>query len=561
MMVNRYLKTLGLQEKACRCRNRFFRTGNPKTIPIRYFVCLIGLTLVISGCTMVGPNFVKPEAPVETAWMEADDSRVKTVSADYSQWWTTFNDPVLDTLIEKAYEQNLTLQIAGIRILQARAQLGIAVGRLYPQQQAGIADISRIQVSDNTPSSLGSTSPFSSLGLGFDAAWEMDVWGKFRRAVESEMANLEASVAGYDDILVSLSGEVGGTYVLIRTFEQRLDIARENVKIQKRSLQIARARFEGGEVSELDVTQARSLLRTTEALIPRLSTGLRQSKNGLATLLGILPTEIQEILGPPGPIPDVSDEIVVDIPAELVRRRPDIRLAELQMATQSARIGLAKSDLYPHFSLFGSIGLATSSDTATMAGGAGGSNLGDLLKSDSLAWDYGAGIRWDIFNYGRIKNRVRVQDALFQQLAVNYENTVLRALKEIEDSMVAFLQSQEEEGYLKDSVEASKRSVDLSMLQYREGLTDYQRVLDSQRFLAAQADAYTTSSGNVVLNLVALYKALGGGWQIRAGKDFVSEKNMKEMRDRTDWGGLLTPDELKPPAKEEDRSNWRSPDW
>jgi len=561
MVVNTHLKTLDLREKARRYRNKIFRAFNPKTIPIRHFVFLIGLTVLISGCAMVGPNFVKPEAPVEKAWMEADDSRIKTDSADYSQWWTTFNDPVLNTLIEKAYEQNLNLQIAGIRILRARAQLGIAVGRLYPQQQAGIGAISRTQVSDNTPTSVAVTSPFTSLGLGFDAAWEMDIWGKFRRGVESEMANLEASVAGYDDILVSLSGEVAGTYVLIRTFEQRLGIARKNVKIQKRSLQIAKVRFEGGQVSELDLTQARSLLRSTEALIPRLETGLRQSKNGLAILLGILPNEIEEILGPPGPIPGVSDEVIVDIPAELLRRRPDIRLAELQMAAQSARIGLAKSDLFPHFGLFGSIGLATSSDTATIGGGLGGSNLGDLFKSDSLAWGYGVGIRWDIFNYGRIKNRVRVQDALFQQLAVNYENTVLRALKEVEDSMVAFLQSQEEAGYLKDSVEASKRSVDLSLLQYREGLIDYQRVLDTQRFLTEQSDRYTATSGDVVFNMVALYKALGGGWQIRDGKDFVSEENMKEMRDRTDWGGLLTPDELKPPAKEEDSDFWRSPDW
>ncbi len=510
---------------------------------------------------MIGPDFIKPKAPVEKEWIETGDARVKTEKTDYSQWWTVFNDPVLNTLIEKAYQQNLTLQIAGIRILEARAELGIAVGNLYPQQQAGLAGISRNALSDNTSTSLGVDSPFNSLDLGFDAVWELDIWGKFRRAVESGVANLEASIAGYDDFLVSLTAEVARTYVLIRTLEQRLDIARQNVKIQARSLQIAKVRYEAGDVSELDVTQARSLLRNTQALIPRLESGLRQAKNGLAILLGILPSEIEEILGPAGTIPEVSPEVFVDIPAELLRRRPDIRLAELQVATQSARIGIAKTDLYPQFTLFGSVGLATSSGTATKAGGADGSDLGDLFKSDSLTWSTGAGLSWDIFNYGRIKNRVRVEDARFQQLVVNYEDTVLRAFQEIEDAMAAFLRAQEEEKFLLDSVKASQRSVDLSLLQYREGLTDYQRVLDTQRFLTEQSDVLTATSGDVVLNLVALYKALGGGWETRIGKEYVSPTTREAMQKRTDWGKLLEPEKLQPPASPEERNNWRRPDW
>ena len=538
--------------------NNGCKTGRFRSGPILLLTGL-GLMLLIGGCAMVGPDFVKPEASVEKEWIETGDPRVKTDKVDFSQWWTAFNDPVLDTLIDKAYQQNLTLQIAGIRILEARARLGIAVGGLYPQQQAGVGAISRDKASENTPT--GSSSAFTSLGLGFDAAWEVDIWGKFRRAVESEVANLEASVAGYDDILVTLTGDVALTYVTIRTLEQRLVIAAQNVKIQERSLQIAEARFEGGDVSELDVVQARSLLRSTQALIPRLESGLRQAKNALATLLGILPSEVDTILGSPGPIPTVSKEVVVDIPAELLRRRPDIRLAELQVASQSARIGVAKADLYPHFDLFGTIGLASTSGVATLAGGAAGSSLGDIFKSDSLTWGVGAGLRWDIFNYGRIKNRVRVEDARFQQLVVNYENTVLRAFQEVEDSLVGFLRTQEEEKFLQDGVKASQRSVDLSLLQYREGLVDYQRVLDTQRFLADQSDILASTSGDVVLNLVSLYKAMGGGWQIRADKDFVSAKTAEEMRDRTDWGGLLKPDELEQLTPAEDRGKWRWPDW
>jgi NodT family efflux transporter outer membrane factor (OMF) lipoprotein len=518
-----------------------------------------GLMLLIGGCAMVGPDFVKPEATVEKEWIETEDPRVKTEKVDFSQWWTVFNDPVLDTLVDRAYQQNLTLQIAGIRILEARARLGIAVGGLYPQQQAGLGAISRDKASENTPT--GTSSAFTTLGLGFDVAWEMDIWGKFRRAVESEVANLEASVAGYDDILVTLTGDVALTYVTIRTLEQRLVIAAENVKIQARSLQIAEARFEGGDVSELDVVQARSLLRTTQALIPQLQSGLRQAKNALAILLGILPSEVDAIVGPPGPIPTVSQDVVVDIPAELLRRRPDIRLAELQVASQSARIGVAKADLYPHFDLFGTIGLASTSGVPTLAGGVGGSSLGDIFKSESLTWGVGAGLRWDIFNYGRIKNRVRVEDARFQQLVVNYENTVLRAFREVEDALVGFLRTQEQEKFLQDGVKASQRSVDLSLLQYREGLVDYQRVLDTQRFLADQSDILTSTSGDVVLNLVSMYKAMGGGWQVRAGKDFVSTKTAEVMRDRTDWGGLLEPDELEQPTPAEDRGKWRWPDW
>jgi NodT family efflux transporter outer membrane factor (OMF) lipoprotein len=527
----------------------------------RFLALGAGVVLIMSGCTMIGPDFIRPEAPIEKEWIETGDARVKTEKTDYSQWWTVFNDTVLNTLIDKAYQQNLTLQIAGIRILEARAQLGIAVGNLYPQQQVGFAGISRNEVSDNTSTSLGADSPFNSLDLGFDAVWELDIWGKFRRAVESGVANLEASIAGYDDFLVSLTAEVARTYVLIRTLEQRLDIARQNVKIQTRSLQIASVRYKAGDVSELDVTQARSLLRNTQALIPRLESGLRQSKNGLAILLGVLPSEIGEMLGPPGTIPEVSSEVFVDIPAELLRRRPDIRLAELQLATQSARIGIAKADLYPHFTLFGSVGLATSSGTATKAGGTDGSDLGDLFESDSLTWSTGAGLSWDIFNYGRIKNRVRVEDARFQQLVVNYEDTVLRAFQEIEDAMVAFLRAQEEEKFLLDSVKASQRSVDLSLLQYREGLTDYQRVLDTQRFLTDQSDVLTATSGDVVLNLVALYKALGGGWQTRVGEAYVSPANRELMRKRTDWGKLLEPEKLQPPASPEERNDWRRPDW
>ncbi len=307
--------------------------------------------------------------------------------------------------------------------------------------------------------------------------------------------------------------------------------------------------------------QARALLGDTQALIPRLQASLRQAKNGLAILLGTLPGKVDQILGQPKPIPTVPAEVAVGIPAELLRRRPDIQFAERQIAAQSAQIGVAKADLYPHFTLFGSFGLRASDATLTTAGGLTGSEFSDVWDSDSVEFFAGPSFRWDILNYGRIRNRVRIQDARFQQLAVNYQNTVLQAAQETEDAMVGFLRSQEETGFLLDSVAASKRSVDLSLIQYREGLVDYQRVLDTQRFLSQQQDKLTETRGSVNLNLVALYKALGGGWEIRVGKDFVPDETKDEMRKRTNWGGLLAPEKLETLPAEEAVREWQWPDW
>jgi len=522
---------------------------------------LISATLLISGCTMVGPDFVKPEAPVEKEWLEARDPKIKTEASDYKNWWAVFNDPVLNNLVETAYQQNLPLQISGLRILQARAQLGVVVGNLYPQLQQGRGGADYSSISENAPNTLNSDDSFWQYNAGFDAAWELDIWGKFRRAVESGVANLETSIANYDDVLVSLTAEVARAYVLFRTFEERLEIARQNVTIQERSLQIAEIRFKAGAVTELDVVQAKSLLRNTEASIPRFDAAIRQTKNALAILMGKLPGEIDGMISGNKLIPKAPPEVVVDIPAELMRRRPDIQLAEYQIATQTPLIGVSRAELFPAFQLFGSIGLASSNSKNTIAGGRNGSSFSDLFDSDSLEFFGGPSFSWNLFNYGRIKNRVRTEDALLQQLIVNYEDTVLRAHQEVEDSLVGFLRKQEEAGFLHDSVKASQRSVDLSMLQYKEGLVDYQRVLDSQRFLTDQQDAWTATRGDVILNLVSMYKALGGGWQIREGKEFVSKDNIEEMEQRTDWGDLIEPKEVETPATADERKQWRWPDW
>jgi NodT family efflux transporter outer membrane factor (OMF) lipoprotein len=522
---------------------------------------LLGVALFAAGCATVGPDYRQPKAPVSQEWIDLDAPQVSSEPAADIEWWTVFNDPVLNTLVENAYQQNLPLRIAGLRILEARAQLGIAIGGRYPQTQQAGGGLTRVNASRNAPNTSAVDLNYSQYDIGFDAAWELDFWGKFRRAVESSVAVLEASIADYDDVLVALTAEVARTYVVIRTFEQRLEYARQNVKIQQRNLQITEVRFGAGAVTELDVQEARSILRNTEALIPALETGRRQAKNGLAVLLGKLPGEVDELLGSPQPIPAPPPEVALDIPAELLRRRPDIRRAERQLAAQSARIGVARADLFPHFSLFGSIGFVSSSSGFTKAGGRGGSDFSDLFDLDSFDFIGGPSVRWDIFNYGRIKNAVRAQDARFQQLAVNYENTVLEAHREVEDAVVAFVREQERSGFLGEAAKASQRSLELSQLQYTEGIVDFIRVLDASRSLVVQQDELAVSEGDIAVNLIATYKGLGGGWQIREGKDFVPEATKVEMAERTDWGQLLWPQQQEPPPAEEALHEWQWPEW
>ncbi len=517
--------------------------------------------LWLSGCTMVGPDFVKPEAPVQSNWIESRHPELKTEPADYREWWTVFHDPVLNRLVESAYEQNLTLQIAGLRIFQTRAQLGVLIGNIYPQTQQGRGGADYNQISENAPNTLNSDDSFWQYNAGFDVAWELDIWGKFRRAIESGVASLDASVADYDDFLVTLTSEVARVYVLLRTSEERLEIARQNVAIQQRSLEIAEIRFQAGAVTELDVSQAKSLLRNTEASIPRFEADIRQFKNALAILLGKLPGEIDYMLSGAKRIPRAPEQVVADIPANLLRRRPDIQFAEYQIATQTPLIGVSRADLFPAFELFGSFGVLTSSSRNTQSGGQSGSGFSDMFESDSFEFFGGPAFRWNLFNYGRITNRVRIEDAILQQLIVNYEDTVIRAHQEVEDSLVGFLRKQEEAAFLLGSVQASQRSVDLSLLQYKEGLVDYQRVLDTQRFLTDQQDVWTTTRGDVILNLIGMYKAMGGGWQIREGQLFVSKNNMDQMQQRTNWGDLLEPEAVVTTVSAKERQQWRWPDW
>ena len=500
--------------------------------PSASLVSLATLIMIVSGCA-VGPDYEIPKTTLsqDDEWIDIDTPRVNNESADLARWWTVFEDPVLDSLIDMAYQQNLTLRIAGLRILEARANLGIATGSKYPQSQQINAGAARVKLSENELDSQIVDRHFKVADATFDLGWELDFWGRFRRLIESADAQLDASIADYDDVMVALAAEVARSYVSIRTFEERLLLAQNNVVIQEGALRIADVKFRNGAVTELDVQQAKAVLGNTEAAVPQLESALRQSRNALAVLLGLTPQSLSDRLEGAASIPAAPPEVSMGVPAELLRRRPDVRRAERQLAAQGAQIGVAITDLYPRFSLVGSVGFRTS-DLGTDSG------LGDLIDSDNVAGFLGPFFSWNVLNYGRIKNNVRVQDARFQQLLVNYQNTVLSALAETENAIVAYLKARDQANSLAESVAAAQRSVKLSMVQYREGTTEFNRVLDSLDFQFQQQDAYSATVGDIATNLITMYKALGGGYQAgseREVAEYVAEEDKVQLRSRTKY--------------------------
>ncbi len=526
-------------------------------IPVLRQVFVLALTL-LTGCSMVGPDFRRPSTNVADQWLETGDGRVETSPAAYREWWKAFNDPVLENLIQTAYKQNLGLRIAGVRVLEARAVLGIAVGEFFPQtQQAlGSANVNRTSATAPTTPQGGLNNPsltFREAQAGFGASWEIDFWGKFRRAIQSADANLRSSIEAYDNALVTLTGDVASTYVQIRTLEDRLNIATENVEIQKESLQIARVRFQTGVTSDRDVQQAIAELNSTESTVFQLNTQLRQAKNALCTLLGLPPSHLEDALSGTGGIPRVPSQVAVGIPTDLLRRRPDIRAAEYQAASECAQIGVAKADLYPAFSLSGNFGFL-SSDVGKFA-------LSDISSWKSRTGSIGPAFQWNLFNYGQITNRVRAQDARFQEALVSYQNIVLQAQQEVENGLVSFLNAQGQVESLTAAAAAAKESVNLAMIQYTEGVTDYTTVLTAQQNLLSYQLDLADSQGAVPQSLIAVYRALGGGWELREGHDFVPSEIKETMEQRTDWGKLLTPATAEPPAAEEQGPLLRTPDW
>lgn len=500
--------------------------------------------LCLAGC-MVGPNYRPPQPQVPDAWHEAATRGLSQGQSNLQAWWTVLEDPVLTRLIERAQLDNLQLKEAVSRIREARASRGIATGELYPAVEAN-ASYQRARVSENglqappdqprnaarfastagrglasgtIASATGIPSPITSAAFGlippptrgvtpdetnlstagFDASWEIDVFGGIRRNIEAADAGLQATTELYRDLLVTLCAEVALNYTEVRTLQARLEYARANVDRQRRSLELAQSRFTTGLSPKLDPVQAESNLATSEADIPALESSLVQTVNRLGVLLGQAPAYLHEELGKPGRIPLPPGDVAVGLPADLLRQRPDVRRAERELAAYTAQIGVATADLYPRFSLSGTFALQ----------GTEVKNLGNL---DSRAWSFGPAMRWNIFDGVRNLYRVRAAEAQTEQARARYEQTVLTALQDVENAMVAYKQEQVRRDALRRASKASEEAVALVRDLYQKQLTDFQNVLDTERSLFQQQDRLAYSEGQVTKNLISLYKALGGGW-------------------------------------------------
>jgi NodT family efflux transporter outer membrane factor (OMF) lipoprotein len=496
---------------------------SPKRFAVRALVLLA--SVFVTSCMMVGPDFNRPRVPWLNGWssdsleaVQEEGRPPKQMEGD--EWWRNFDDPVLETLVEEAQRLNPGVRTAGMRILEARAQLGIAGSGLYPQLQQLNANGLRV----GKEQSDGPDLHFWTTSIGIDVGWELDFWGKFRRGIESADAGYFASIAQYDDIQVLVAAQAATFYSAIRTIELRLRIAHENAALQKRSLEITERLFRSGNESELDLQQARTLYLSTLATIPELEASLRQTQNALGVLLARPPGPLPEMDAGRERIPVADLEILADVPADLLRRRPDVRAAELQMAAQSARIGVSESELYPSIALTGSLVFSATS----MAG-----------TPKTLNYGTGPVLVWNIFDWGRLTNDVLVQDARFQQLFEQYQDVVLQAARELDDAAIGFAQLRAQVVILLESVQAARRSLDIADVQYREGLVDFERVLDSQRALFDQQERLVIARGGIAQNLIAVYKAMGGGWQAGRTRPIVDDATRDIMAERSNWKRLL----------------------
>ncbi|HLN32399.1 MAG TPA: efflux transporter outer membrane subunit [Gemmataceae bacterium] len=503
---------------------------------------LAGAILVNGGCVAtgpvewirngfkVGPNYDQPQGPVAPEWIEARDPRVQ--DRHLQDWWTVFQDGRLSSLIDTAYQQNLTLRSAGARVLEARAQQAIAAGSFFPQTQQATGEISRVGLSRNAANNPASLLPvlaglpgsnlipgrevptnwFTDMSGGFNLSWELDFWGRFRRAIESANANLDASLDSYDDALVTLLADVATNYVQFRISQQRIQIAQENVGIQERILALAEERFRVGvKATRLDVEQARTVLEQTRSSIPAQQITLGQANDTLCILLGIPVRDLEPELGAaPGasadPVPSTPKWVATGIPADLLRRRPDVRQAERRVAAESAEIGVAEADLYPSIFINGTLGWEAQ-------------DLSQLFESRSFMGSITPNFRWNILNYGRISNNVRLQQMRTQELIATYQNKVLTAGREVQTSLRGFLRSQEQAEALARSVEAATAATELGETQYRTGVIDFNTVFNLAVTRVQQQDQLAIARGNVALNLINVYRALGGGWELRCERE------------------------------------------
>ena len=489
-------------------------------------ITLLFAIITLSACTTLGPDYREPEV----AWLQDWQPSLFALphmhkAVDLRFWWYLFDDPALDQLIDSAKERNIPLRIAGLRVLESRALLGIAGSGLYPQVQQVSGAVSYVNTQQYGGRSPTGDQSLVSYQVGFNLGWELDFWGRFRRAIESADAAFFASIANQRDAQVLVSAQVADLYFAYRTTELRIRIARENAAIQKRSYEITEKFFQNGQDSELDLQQAKTQYLATLSTIPDLELTLIKTRNALSAVLGRPPGNLPEVATPLRRLPSVDAISIQEIPAQLLLRRPDVRAAAWQVAAQSAQIGLAEADYYPAISLLGSIGWSGNTLSASP-------NIGSLAV--------GPGLRWNIFDHGRIANNVRLQDARLQQLIENYQQVALQAAREIDDAGIGVVKTAEQQAVLDQTVAAAKRALALANTRYREGYSDFQRVLDSQRAVFSQAERQLINQGSHVSAVIGLYKGLGGGWVSTPIENLIPDDVRDDMKNRTNWGDLLT---------------------
>jgi outer membrane protein, multidrug efflux system len=456
---------------------------------------LLSLIVSLSSC-MVGPDYKTPEVADSIKISNIVYPDVRFEQTDLSHWWTIFNDEQLSTLISRGEEKNLDIRIAIARVKEARATLGIQSSDLYPAVDAS-GDIAWGKESESVnPLATSSQTKYS---LSADASWEIDLFGRIRRSIEAATADYQASWEEHNEVLITIRAEIAANYLSVRSLQAQLETAKKNIASQQEMLDLTQIRYDNGIATYLDVTQASRVLASTEADLPLLRIQLMQNITALSVLTGESSDTLRHELQTIHPVPLPAVAVTVGIPAERIRQRPDVKKAERQLAAQTALIGVATADLYPSFSLIGSLGLASLS-------------TGDLLNSGSNVYGIGPSLSWNIFDMGKIRQNIAMQDARTEQLLLNYELTLLKAIKEVEDSLSGFHEQQEHLSALDKSVTASRESLQMSTKLYKDGLTAFQDVLDAQRALLSAESLKDQAIGNAAIQLVSLYKALAGGW-------------------------------------------------
>ncbi len=456
-----------------------------------YAVLLISLPCIamLGGC-MVGPDYQSPQSKTTSGWLGSNGQQTAVSEQNLIYWWTSFDDPALTSLIDRAVKNNLNLQQAQARIRQARASRGIAASAFWPSADLS-GSVSRSRSSAGVKRNL-----FQS---GLDAIWEVDIFGGIRRGIEAADADIKTAIEDRRDVLVTLTAEVALNYIDLRGFQQQIVVARENLEAQKSSAAITRKRFQSGFVGALDVANANAQVAATASQIPVLESSARQIIYNLSVLLALEPAALLDELSPTSTIPVAPPTVPLGVPSDLLRRRPDIRRAESQIHAATARIGVATADLFPKLSLSASTSLQ-------------GNNFNSLSNWDNRTWSYGPSAQWQIFSAGAVRSNIELQKALKEETFILYQQTVLAAMQEVENALIASTKEEEHRKSLAEAVAANRKAVELSTILYTEGETDFLNVLNAQRSLYLSQDALVQSNRTVSTNLVVLYKALGGGW-------------------------------------------------